>query len=729
VRARVATDQACSDDGALRVTADLNAGQRSGEVTLDLGSHLPAPHRLPPTGAMDLTGRTMTFVLKLPPGAAGPPSAPNGIQAVFKTRLSDELWPSVYTEWQNIQPSWEGRCMAFSVPVSLTNAGHVDPGADLSRIRLFGIKIGLNDRSNGTVAGAVLIDDVLIDGQPALAWDFETLQIDRELRAIREISGGEMSTVRVFICADGRACPEFAADGRVTGYDEHFYDDLDALVAAAGRNRVRLILVLLDYLAAMQSRVVSNVQLGGRADLFRHPVIRQSFVDHALTPLAARYANHPSVAAIELVNEPEWVIEGLPERIPSGFDYVPLAALQEFVRLAAARVHQQAPMQTVTLGSARRDWTTFVNGLGLDQYSAHWYDHFAGVEPFPFNPCPQGLDGACFIGEVPTANTAHTPRAFRAAGQAAGYQGLALWSSRADDASSGIIDALSDLYLGDAPALYPAVVTRSSQVTLSWALSGSGSTAAGYLIEASVTPAGPVVASVAAPPTATSLTTGAPPGVYYVTVRKLTATGPGPPSNESAVVVGPPPLPSAPAGLVASVSGGSVTLSWHPPANAAVARPQTYIVEAGRRPSLTDLGSFSTGTSALIFVAAQVPAGRYFVRLRGRNRSGTGPASNEAVVSVGVPAAGPPVGLAGSAANRVVTLTWNPPATGEPPTGYQLQAGDSAGASNLARVDLPAATTSVQYVGVPAGTYYVRVMSLDGLGPSAASNEIVLVVP
>jgi hypothetical protein len=728
LRARAVGDEACSGSGALRITADLDATRASGEVTLDLGSHLPTPHRLPASGALDLRGRTMTFAMRLPFGSAGSPSAPNGIQAVFKTRLSDELWPSVYTTWRNIDPSWEGRCMLFSVPVSLDGAGHVDPGADLSRVRLFGVKFGLNSAATSPVSGIVLLDDVLVDGQPALAWDFESLQIDREFRALREISGNAMTAVRVFVCADGRACPEFGADGRVVGYDEHFYDDVDALVAAASRNGGRVILVVLDYLAALQARTVSNVQLGGRAGVFRDPGIRQSFLDLALDPFVARYARHPAVMAIELVNEPEWVIEELPERIPSGVDYVPQAALNEFVRLAAERLHRHAPQQTATLGSARRDWTTRVAGLGLDLYGVHWYDHFEDVEPFPLRPCPQNLDGPCDIGEVPTASTAHSATEFVSAGQAAGYAGLAFWSSRAGDAFSDLPQALANLYLGDAPGLYPAVVTTSNVVTLSWTPSRSGPPPTGYLVQASLTPSGQPIATLPAAPTATSLTVTAPAGVYYVTIRKLVAAGPGPVSNESAVVVGAPPAASNPRQLAATVAGSTVTLTWLPPANVAVSRP-TYLVEAGRAPSLSDLGVFPTGSEASFFAATGVPAGRYYVRVRARNQSGTSPPSNDASVSVGIPAAGPPTGLVGSAVGGVVTLSWNPPASGAALTGYELQAGDRPGSSNLARIDLTAATTTVQYTGVPAGTYYVRVVSVDAFGPSAASNEIVLVVP
>jgi hypothetical protein len=382
----------------------------------------------------------------------------------------------------------------------------------------------------------------------------------------------------------------------------------------------------------------------------------------------------------------------------------------------------------VTLGSNRRGRTLEVAGLGLDRYGPHWYDHFGSLEPFPFLPCPAQLDGPCFMGEAPTAGTARTARELIAASQAAGYEGLALWSSRGDDAFSEMPEALADLYLGEAPGLYPAVVTSGTLVTLSWTPSLRGPPATGYLLRAKLAPSGPVIASIPAPPTSTSLTVLAPRGLYYVDMQKVTAAGVTAVSNELAVVMGRPPVPSTPRDLVASVRDRIVRLDWDAPENAAVARPVTYLVDAGRGPSQGDLGSFPTGPVPG-FVAADVPVGRYFVRVRAQNHSGTSAASNEVVVTIGLPAAGPPTDFTASLANGIVTLSWSPPATGAPVTGYQIQAGDRAGASNLARLDVPATPTRAQFAGVPRGTYYVRVMSIDALGPSAASNEVTLVVP
>ncbi len=74
-----------------------------------------------------------------------------------------------------------------------------------------------------------------------------------------------------------------------------------------------------------------------------------------------------------------------------------------------------------------------------------------------------------------------------------------------------------------------------------------------------------------------------------------------------------------------------------------------------------------------------------------------------------------------------MTLAWT-----QPPgvtTGTVVEAGSAPGLANLAVLPVPGGATSVTVVDVPSGSYYVRVRSLNYTGPSAPSNEIVVVVP
>lgn len=187
---------------------------------------------------------------------------------------------------------------------------------------------------------------------------------------------------------------------------------------------------------------------------------------------------------------------------------------------------------------------------------------------------------------------------------------------------------------------------------------------------------------------------------------------------------------SSPTNLTATVSGSSVTLAWQAPT--AGARPTAYVLEAGSRSGEADIAASDTGSPATTLVAANVPAGTYFVRVRAQTTGMTGAASNEITVVVGGTCAGPPgppSGLVSTVSGSTVTLSWQAPNGGCPATAYIIEAGSAQGLSNLASAGTGSVATTFSATGVGSGTYFVRVKSANPAGTGPPSNEVVLTVP
>jgi hypothetical protein len=269
-----------------------------------------------------------------------------------------------------------------------------------------------------------------------------------------------------------------------------------------------------------------------------------------------------------------------------------------------------------------------------------------------------------------------------------------------------------------------AVTVNENDVAFTWGAPAAGAVG-GYRIEAG---SGPGLSNLAVLQlgVTTSFQVTAPNGTYYVRLRAGNARGLSSASNEVVLTAGPVSA-GPPQNLTVNVVGSTVSLSWSPPNSGGTAI--SYLLEAGSATTLSNIAALPVAGTAI--TVPGVPNGTYFVRVRGVNRAGVGPPSDEEAVTVG----GPPPVLPGSPSDLVATVTgtsvalsWTPPTTGGPPAGYIVYAGSAPGLSNLAALALgstPAFGTS----GVPAGTYYVRVVATNAAGSSGPSNEVRVDVP
>ncbi len=281
------------------------------------------------------------------------------------------------------------------------------------------------------------------------------------------------------------------------------------------------------------------------------------------------------------------------------------------------------------------------------------------------------------------------------------------------------------------PAELSAGATGSG-VALAWTPPAGGLAPTGYLIEAGSAPGLWDLATIATGHSLPAFSAnGVAAGTYFVRVRAMNAEWVSRSSNEVRIQVatgspGGPGAPGVPQGLAAGARGSSVTMNWTAPATGG--SPSSYLIEAGSAPGLADLARITTGNPTTSFVATGVWNGQYFLRVRATNAWGTSAPSNEVPVAVDLGAPGAPSGLTWSAADSSLSMRWNPPASGEVPAAYTIEAGSAPGLSDVALFSTGSPSTSYSASPVADGTYFVRVKSANAAGLSAASDEATLVV-
>lgn len=229
---------------------------------------------------------------------------------------------------------------------------------------------------------------------------------------------------------------------------------------------------------------------------------------------------------------------------------------------------------------------------------------------------------------------------------------------------------------------------------------------------------------------------GVPPATYYVAMVFGTVAAPNPalvaPGDWDAVnVFG--ACPGAPGyGLLrdesASAPPGTVQLFLGTADGCAT----TFDIDAGTTPGGTDIAHFTQLGESL--TSTSTPAGRYYVRVRGRNGFGVGAYSQVLPLSVPPCAAGlAPTGATNftySLVGRTLTLSWTPSATppGLPLTFHEIALWHQRiNAQPPPTILLPSGMSSVTAT-VPPGAYDLEIRSGNACG-STGSPFLKFTVP
>ncbi|NNF53828.1 MAG: DUF4214 domain-containing protein [Acidimicrobiales bacterium] len=208
-------------------------------------------------------------------------------------------------------------------------------------------------------------------------------------------------------------------------------------------------------------------------------------------------------------------------------------------------------------------------------------------------------------------------------------------------------------------------------------------------------------------------------GSYSASVTARNSVGSGAAGTSNSVTVAAPvTVPGVPTSLSVRLTpdGQGVTVGFAPPASDGGSPITGYIISR----TGTSSGSFTT-TSLSELITGLAP-GTYSFTVAAVNSVGTGPATAPGTVTIVAPVTPPgtPSAVTASVSGQTITVSWAAPSTGGDPNPLDYTVSIAGVGSKTT------SSTSVEFTGVPAGTYSARVTATNsaGTGGAGISNNV-----
>ncbi len=266
----------------------------------------------------------------------------------------------------------------------------------------------------------------------------------------QQLHDNGINATRVWLTGDGEVGINIDANGFVSGATDAHWAHLDSLFSVAQSRQVYIMATFLSFDATKNSHPNHT---RWRA-MFNSDANSDSYVANYVVPFVNRYKNNPWLWSIDLINEPDWIVENA----ESG--QLPWSRIQQLAAKTARAVHANSPIlfsvglampkyQSTTLGfgdvmsnSALRG---FVNDplVFLDFRQTHFYDWMTANwgNTLYTTPAGHGFDTSkpWVIGENPAVGTAgHTTTQDYESAFNNGWQGVMAWTSNGVDSNGSL---------------------------------------------------------------------------------------------------------------------------------------------------------------------------------------------------------------------------------------------------------------------------------------------------
>ena len=173
--------------------------------------------------------------------------------------------------------------------------------------------------------------------------------------------------------------------------------------------------------------------------------------------------------------------------------------------------------------------------------------------------------------------------------------------------------------------------------------------------------------------------------------------------------------------LTATLTGSRLDIEW-----TAIPGVTGYVLSAGTAPGSSNIATVPVPASTTRTSLGPIPAGTYYLRVRGALGTLVGPNSNEVTVTVGAAPPPPPPGpcvapgaptVTANVTGGTVGVSW---AAVPGALGYTVQWSRVPGGTELQEQTTAVAVS--KYIGI-VGTYYVRVIAMNACG-NTPSTEV-----